>query len=44
MEPETYAARTEATTSRPGSARGAYAGNWKTVSQSRAAISSPIAG
>ena len=43
MEEETYAARTEATTSPPGSARGAYGGSWKTVSQSRAAISSRIA-
>ena len=43
MEEETYAARTEANPSPPGSARGAYGGSWKTVSQSRAAISSRIA-
>ena len=43
MQEETYAARTEATPISTGFSSGAYAGSWKTVSQSRAAISSRIA-
>ena len=43
MEEETYAARTEANAISTGFSSGAYAGSWKTVSQSRAATSSRIA-